>query len=151
MEVSMGKIISLILLFVVILATVVNSSDESSASLRKNKGEVLIERDGNIIKAEDGAPVYPKDIVRTGADGSVGIIFQDNSRISLGPNSRLELKKFIFKPAQGQFSMVNKMTKGTASLISGKMTKLSPESVVLETPSSTIGTRGTTVNIKINE
>ena len=147
----MGRIISPILLFLVIIATVVNASDESSASLRKTKGDVLIERAGNIVKAEEGTPVYPNDTVRTGTDGSVGIIFKDSSRISLGPNSRLELKKFVFKPAAGQFSMVNKLTKGTASLVSGKMSKLSPESVVLETPTSTIGTRGTTVNIKINE
>jgi hypothetical protein len=31
------------------------------------------------------------------------------------------------------------------------MTKLSPESVVLETPTSTIGVRGTTYNIKVAE
>ncbi len=151
MEVSMNRILSLLLFFVVLLATVVNASDESAGSLRKKKGDVLIERNGNIVKAEDGTSVYPNDTVRTGADGSVGIIFKDNSRIGLGPNSRLDLKKFVFKPAQGQFSMVNKLTKGTASFVSGKMTKLSPESVILETPTATIGVRGTTYNIKINE
>jgi hypothetical protein len=151
MEVSMRKILTLLLLFVVSFATVVNASDESAGSLRNKKGDVLIERNGNIVKAEDGTPVYPNDNVRTGADGSVGIIFKDNTRIGLGPNSRLDLKKFIFKPAQGQFSMVNKLTKGSASFVSGKMTKLSPESVVLETPTSTIGVRGTTYNIKVAE
>jgi hypothetical protein len=151
MEVSMNRILSLLLFFVVLLATVVNASDESAGSLRKKKGDVSIERNGNIVKAEDGTSVYPNDTVRTGADGSVGIIFKDNSRIGLGPNSRLDLKKFVFKPAQGQFSMVNKLTKGTASFVSGKMTKLSPESVILETPTATIGVRGTTYNIKINE
>ncbi len=147
----MCRILSQIFLFVVLLATVVNASDESTGSLRKTKGGVLIERYGNIVKAEDGTPVYSNDTVRTGADGSVGIIFKDDSRISLGPNTRLELKKFVFKPVEKQFSMVNKLTKGTTSLISGKMSKLSPDSVVLETPTSTIGTRGTTFNIKINE
>ena len=147
----MSKILSLFLLFVFLSATVVNASEESSGSLRKKKGDVLIERSGNIVKAENGTPVYPRDIVRTGADGSVGLIFKDNSRISLGPNSRLDLKKFVFKPAQGQFSMVNKLAKGTASFVSGKMTKLSPESVILETPTSTIGVRGTTYNVKVNE
>jgi hypothetical protein len=151
MEVSMNRIIPLILLFVAVFATFVNASDESSASLRKTKGDVIIERVGTIVKAEEGTPVYSNDSVKTGTDGSVGIIFKDNSRISLGPNSRLELKKFIFKPATGQFSMINKLTKGTASLVSGRMSKLSPESVVLETPTSTIGTRGKTVNIKIIE
>lgn len=147
----MSKILSLLLLIVVFLATVVNASDESAGSLRKTKGEVLIERSGNIVKAEDGIPVYANDTVRTGSDGSVGIIFKDNSRISLGANSRLDLKKFVFKPAQEQYSMVNKLTKGTASFVSGKMTKLSPESVVLETPTSTIGVRGTTYNVKVSE
>ena len=147
----MSKILSLLLLVIVSFATVVNASDESAGSLRKKKGEVLIERSGNIVKAENGTPVYPNDTVRTGSDGSVGIIFKDNSRISIGANSRLDLKKFVFKPAQQQFSMINKLTKGTASFVSGKMTKLSPESVVLETPTSTIGVRGTTYNVKVNE
>ena len=147
----MSKILTLLLFFVVLFATVVNASDESAGSLRNKKGDVLIERNGNIVKAEDGTPVYPNDTVRTGADGSVGIIFKDNSRIGLGPNSRLDIKKFVFKPAQGQFSMVNKLTKGTGSFVSGKMTKLSPESVIIETPTSTIGVRGTTYNIKVTE
>ena len=147
----MSKILSLVLLFLVLFATIVSAANESAGSLRNKKGSVLIERSGNIVKAEDGTPVYPNDTVKTGADGSVGIIFKDNARISLGPNSRLELKKFVFQPAQGQFSMVNKLAKGTASFVSGKMTKLSPESVVLETPTSTIGVRGTTYNIKVNE
>jgi hypothetical protein len=146
----MSKFLSL-LIPVVLLATVVSASDESSGSLRNKKGDVLIERHGTMVKADDGAAVYPNDSVSTGADGSVGIIFKDNSRISLGPNSRLDLKKFAFRPAQGQFSMVNKLIKGTASFVSGKMTKLSPESVVFETPTSTIGIRGTTFNIKVNE
>jgi len=151
MEVSMRKIIFLLFLFVIFLVTVVAASEESTGSMRMKKGDVLIERNGNIVQAEDGAPVYQNDTIKTGADGSVGIIFKDNSRISIGPNSRLELKKFVFKPAQGQFSMINKLTKGIASFISGKMTKLSPESVILETPTSTIGVRGTTYNIKVNE
>ncbi len=146
----MGKILSLLFLFVIVLVTVVDASEESTGSMRMKKGDVLIERNGNVIKTEDGTPVYQYDTIKTGVDGSVGIIFKDNSRISLGPNSRLELKKFVFKPAQGQFSMINKLTKGTASFVSGKMTKLSPESVILETPTSTIGVRGTTYNVKVS-
>jgi hypothetical protein len=151
MEVSMNKIISLVLFFVVLLATVATASDESAGSLRNKNGDVLIERSGSTVKAEDGTRVYQNDIIKTGADGSVGIVFKDNSRIGLGPNSRLDLKEFVFEPAKKQFSMVNKLTKGTASCVSGKMTKLSPGSVVLETPASTIGVRGTTYHVKVNE
>jgi hypothetical protein len=151
MEVSMSRLISLVLLFVVLLANVVNAADESAGSLRKTKGDVLVERQGSTVKAEDGTPVYASDTIKTGSDGSVGIIFKDNSRMSLGPNSRLDLKKFAFDPARKSFSMVNRLAKGTASFVSGKMTKLSPESVVLETPTSTIGVRGTTYHVKVDE
>lgn len=151
MEVFMNKLLSLLFLFVVFYAAIANASDESSGSLRNCKGDVVIERNGTVVRAVDGIPVYSKDTVKTAADGSVGIIFKDNSRISLGPNSRLDLKKFVFKPALKQFTMVNKLAKGTASFVSGKMTKLSPDSVVLETPQSVIGVRGTTYNIKVDE
>ncbi len=150
----MKRMVSMRVLFAVFLMLsftwTVNASDEASGSLRKCKGEVLLERNGTVIKALEGAPVYSRDAVRTGADGSVGIIFKDHSRISLGPNSRLELKEFVFKPALRQFSMVNRLAKGVASFVSGKMTKLSPEAVVLETPQSVIGVRGTTYNIKVD-
>jgi len=146
----MVKILSLLLLSVVLPATLVNASDESAGSLRNTKGDVVIERHGSLQNAEDGTPVYLNDTVRTGANGSVGIIFKDNSRIGLGPNSRLDLREFAFEPVQGHFSMVNKLIKGIASFVSGKMTKLSPESVILETPTSTIGVRGTTYHIKVS-
>jgi Uncharacterized protein conserved in bacteria len=147
----MRKIFSLMLLFMIFLSTVVDASDEFCASLRNIKGEVVIERNGQTLATKAGTHVFPNDSIRTGPDSSVGIIFVDNSRISLGPNSRLDLKEFVFKPNEGKFSMVNKLSKGTASFVSGKMTKLSPESVVLETPSSTIGIRGTTFNVKVND
>ncbi len=146
----MVKILSLLLLSVVLPATVVNASDESAGSLRNTKGDVVIERHGSIQNAADGTPVYLNDTVRTGANGSVGIIFKDNSRIGLGPNSQLDLREFTFEPVKGHFSMVNKLIKGIASFVSGKMTKLSPESVILETPTSTIGVRGTTYHIKVS-
>lgn len=151
MEATMRKILSLMLLFTILLSTVVYASDEYCASLRNKKGDVVVERSGQSLATKDGTHVYPNDSVRTGTDGSVGIIFMDNSRISLGPNSRLDLKEFVFKPSEGKFSMVNKLSKGTASVVSGKMTKLSPKSVVFETPNSTIGVRGTTFNVKVND
>ncbi len=148
----MSRYLSRSLFLAVLLAVgVVWAADEPAGSLRNRRGDVLVERNGNIVNSENGTAVYPGDTVKTGADGSVGIIFKDNSRISLGPNSRLDLKQFVFKPAQGQFSMINRLIKGTASFVSGKMTKLSPESVILETPTSTIGVRGTTFHVKVNE
>jgi len=136
--------------FAVLLTASASASDKSAGSLRNKNGAVLIERGGNVQKAEEGSPVYTEDIIRTGVDGSVGIIFKDNSRISLGPSSILNIKAYVFEPAQGRFSFISRLIKGIASFISGKMTKLSPESVIFETPTSTIGVRGTSYHIKVS-
>jgi hypothetical protein len=50
-------------------------------------GAVAIERDGARRPATPGDRVLPSDVVVTGADGSVGITFLDNSMMSLGPDS----------------------------------------------------------------
>ena len=38
----------------------------------------------------------PADVMKTGADGSVGITMSDNSLLSAGPNSILSLDRFEF-------------------------------------------------------
>ena len=43
--------------------------------------------------------VYENDWLQTGADGELGVTFRDSTRISLGPNSRIQLTHFVFKPA----------------------------------------------------
>ena len=47
-------------------------------------------------------------MLKTGADGSVGITMSDNSLLSAGPNSILSLDRYEFDPttSQGQFDDV---------------------------------------------
>ena len=40
--------------------------------------------------------IQARDTVKTGADGSVGITFHDNSLLSAGPNSELVIERFVF-------------------------------------------------------
>ena len=42
------------------------------------------------------------DVLKTGADGSVGITMADNSLLSAGPNSILSLDRFDFDPTSNQ-------------------------------------------------
>jgi len=119
------------------------------ASLRQVHGESSILQKGAIIVAKDGVQVFEGDIIKTGGEASLGIIFNDSSRISMGGNSELTVTKYIFQPAQKKFGMLTRMMKGTASYRSGRMSQLSPNSVSFETPNSTIGTRGTSFLIQV--
>ena len=121
----------------------------SAGSIRTLKGEVYILRDGQRLTAAMGTPVRVQDVLHTGPDGSVGLVLRDDTALSLGPSSELALKTFTFQPNEGLFGALIGMVKGTLVYISGRIAKLAPGSVRLETPVGIVAVRGTKLLIKI--
>ena len=89
------------------------------------------------------------DIVKTDDKGGIGLIFTDDTIISMGSKSEIVIEDYLFEPTDGKLSFIARMIQGTVSFISGKITKLSPDSVRLETPAATIGVRGTHILVKV--
>lgn len=89
-----------------------------------------------------GEAIFVKDIVET-VDGSVGLTFKDGSRISIGPNSRVQFTQFEFAPAEGKLTFLIEFFRGTLQYISGVIAKLSPDAVKVKTPVATVAVRGT--------
>nr|HPQ29623.1 FecR family protein [Desulfobacteraceae bacterium] len=96
-----------------------------------------------------GDSLFQKDIIRTGTDSSVGIIFEDNTILSMGPESEIAIEEYVFAPEKGILSMITRMLKGTASYLSGIIGRQSPESVKFHTPDATIALRGTQFLVKV--
>lgn len=89
-----------------------------------------------------GTPIFIQDVVETEA-GTVGLTFTDGSRISIGPNSRVQFTEFEFAPAEGRLAFVIDFFRGTLLYVSGVIAKLSPDSVKVRTPVATVAVRGT--------
>jgi hypothetical protein len=106
-------------------------------------------RDGAQVPAQVGQIVFEADGLRTGADGKVGVTLNDDTRLALGPNSELKLEQFKFTPAESGFGLMLKFVKGAATYVSGRIAKLAPDSIKLETPAAIIGVRGTTLAISV--
>ena len=98
------------------------------------KGQVTVEREGQSIPATVGTRLQTADIVRTGADGSVGITMGDDSLLSAGPNSVLSLDRYEFDPTTNRGRFDAKLNKGTLAVISGKIAKQSPGAMTVQTP-----------------
>ena len=113
-------------------------------------GDVTIERNGSPIKATVNMKILKGDLVRTGTDGKAGMIFEDDTLISMGPDSRISIDNFLFKPSDKSFSFIARIIHGTASYISGQIAKLAPAFVRIETPQATVGLRGTHVLVKVD-
>ncbi len=122
---------------------------ESIATIKNVKGDVQIVRGEILIVAMAGADLLKSDRLMTGEDGAIGLIFKDNSVLSMGPESELAIEDFAFDPAAEKTSFVANMMKGTLTYLSGLITHLNPESVQFKTPSATIGIRGTHLAILV--
>jgi hypothetical protein len=115
------------------------------------KGAVSIERDGKRVPAHVGTHLQATDIVVTGADGSAGITFIDNSLLSVGPNSVLQIERYAFNSTTHEGVFETTLSRGTLSMVSGKIAKQSPEAVKVKTPSSILGVRGTEFLVRTGE
>lgn len=93
-------------------------------------------------------PIHEQDRVETGWDSQIGITFSDDTRIALGPNSRVDLAHFVFKPAEKKYGFVLQLAYGTLHYLSGLTAKLAPDAMSIETPGSTIAVRGTRLLIR---
>lgn len=122
---------------------------EGIGKIKVLSGEVAIERSGKTIPATLGAPVYQKDRIVTGKDGSIGLLFDDDSRLSAGPNSTLSLDQFNFDTTTHDGNFDVSMKKGTLSVISGKLTQKTPGALKVKTPAAILAVRGTEFSVKV--
>jgi len=114
-------------------------------------GAVQIEREGKRVAATVGMPIRASDVLVTGADGSAGITFSDNSLVSVGPNSVFAIEKYRFDSTTHAGEFMGSLRKGKLAAVSGKMVKQSPESMKIRTPSSVMAVRGTEFVVQVDE
>lgn len=126
-------------------------SADSVGQVKVSSGSVSIERAGQRLPGPVGANVEASDNIVTGADGSAGITFIDNSRLSVGPNSTLAISRFNFNPTTHEGNFDTSLKRGTLSVISGKLAKRSPDAMTVTTPSTILGVRGTEFVVEAGE
>lgn len=124
---------------------------ETIGVVDNSQGAATITREGKVFAADRGTKLLVGDTLSTGSDGSMGLILRDNSTLSLGPDSNLVIRKFLFSPGEEKLGLMARLSRGTMAYLSGLIGKLAPESVRIETPTSTIGIRGTRFVMKAGD
>ena len=107
------------------------------------KGEVTVQRAGQALPARVGMGVEASDVVRTGADGSVGITMTDHALLSAGPNSAIALERYEFDATTGRGRFETALERGSLAVVSGRIAKQSPDAMTVRTPFAVLGVRGT--------
>jgi hypothetical protein len=119
--------------------------------IKVSKGSVQIQRGSEKLPASVGAALQASDTIVTGADGSAGITFTDNSLVSVGPNSVFSIDKYSFDSTTHQGEFAGNLKQGRLAAVSGKMVKQSPESMTIRTPSAIMGVRGTEFVVQVEK
>ena len=101
------------------------------------------------MPAQIGQLVFEGDGLRTAADGRIGVTMNDDTRVSVGPGSEIRIDQFLYSPAEGRLGFALAIVRGMVAYVSGRIAKLSPDSIRLETPSATVGVRGTRLAIRV--
>jgi hypothetical protein len=110
---------------------------------------ILIEANlpADVGQAKVGDFVYRGDVIQTGPDGKLGLAFADGSSFSVSPNARMEIKEFVYDP-HGHFnSSLISLTKGTFTLIAGKIADTG--NMTVATPVGTLRIRDIAPRIEI--
>jgi hypothetical protein len=88
------------------------------------------------------APVSLNEVVSTGEAARLEVTFVDDTRLTLGGNTKLTLDRYVFNSAAGtrtiRFGLV-----GAFRFISGQVSKLASSDVSVTTSLATVGIRGT--------
>jgi len=149
----MKTVTTVLLLGVLCLPPVAGTAvaGETIGMVRSASGDATVTRGETSLPADPGLKIMVGDPLVTGRDGSLGVILHDDSTLSIGPGSRLVLRSFRFSPSEGKFDLVARISRGTMAYLSGLIGKLAPEAARFETPSATIGIRGTRFAVNVGE
>jgi hypothetical protein len=142
------RALSVVTLIVTLLGAVEGAAP-SVGLVKVAEGTAVVLRGDQTLLARAGLALLEGDILRTGADGRLGLVLRDDTRVSLGPETEIRIDRFVFAPAKGQLALVLKMARGIAAYVSGKIAKLSPDAVRVETPVAIVGVRGTQFVAKV--
>jgi hypothetical protein len=144
----MRRGLAAVIAFAVLTPLAVGAADDIGR-VKVARGSVTIERGGARLPATVGLRLQEGDVIVTGRDGSAGVTFNDDSLLSIGPDSVLSVDRFAFDSTTHAGRFDSSLRRGTLSAVSGKIAKQSPDAMKVRTPATILGVRGTEFVVRV--
>jgi hypothetical protein len=87
-----------------------------------------------------GVDVQASELITTSVNDRAHLVFLDGTSLTIGPDARLVIDRFIYDPSRGIGDLSVTLGKGVMRLVGGKISKIQP--VLVNTPGVTTGIRG---------
>jgi hypothetical protein len=138
------------LLTLLTIGTTTNANEIGEISELRGNGEVVRSQGDDKLLAELALGILSNDDVRTG-NGRLAIEFVDDTVLKLTEHSNVVVDEYIFDPNPSKSKLALRMASGTASFLSGKLSRIDKKNISIKTPSADIAIRGTFFSTTVDE
>ena len=102
---------------------------------------------GEQVTIIQGSDLFEGQTISTGPSGEVQIVFVDDTRMVIGPNSALQIERYLLRDPNSFSQLAVNALGGTFRFISGNSPS---DAYSMRTPGGTIGVRGTAFDATIS-
>ena len=127
----------------------INVNSFASETLKIEKQLVgIVGAISGIVKTETrelktGDKIYLNETIISDLNSGTQILLLDQSTFTLGEDSEVVMDTFIYDPETNDGKIVASVKQGSLKVISGLISKKNPDSLTVEVPEGTLGSRGT--------
>ena len=124
---------------------------DSIGDITEHKGSAgLTRQSGESLPTDVGIDIMSLDHIVT-ANGRMKIQFVDDTKLSLTEQSEVTIDEYYFDPDPSKSKMAMSFVSGTARFATGKLGLVPRENIIIQTPTATIGIRGTDFTTSVDE
>lgn len=117
--------------------------------VKRIMGVATVQRGAAKLTPVPGFQLQPGDTLVTGKDGQMSLSFIDDTRFSVGPNSRVSVDQFEYNRTTQAGSFVTRVNRGSLAVVSGQIAKSKQDAMKVRTPTSLLGVRGTRFIVEV--
>ena len=112
-------------------------------------GTATVIRNKNSLPLQLQDDIFPDDTLRTSANSTLGVTFNDGTTFNLTANSRITVDSFIYEEGGKKNGALFDVARGTVAFVAASVAKTGD--MRISTPTATLGIRGTTGLIEVPE
>lgn len=128
---------------------VTQPSDDEVGNVASVQGDVTATRKGASRRLKLQDAIFKGDLLRTGAAAALGVTFDDETTFNLSANASITVDEFIYQDGGKNNLALFKIARGTVAFAAHQVAKTGD--MKIETPSSTLGIRGTSGVVEVPE
>ena len=150
-QLVLSKATNFLALVLLIAGTNVNAFEDTRGIFEQSgKPGSIVRTTGEELTAQLDTGIQSYDNVET-ENGRLKIKFVDDTQISLTEHTLVEITEYVFDPDPSKSKMAMNFVAGTARFATGGLGLVPRENIQIETPTATIGIRGTDFTTTVDE